>query len=154
MKKNIGEILQRSGRGMIRGFHAARPYLWVVLLTLVLNVLCFLPQTFLSLDESIGFPWQLSLADGAAPWWLSRANSDLFRIWGELWGIGLFLLLIRPQKIWWPLLFSLLIPLLLIFQVYYQVSVQLYGQQPYLVNDLALLREVVPLFLNQVLGSN
>ena len=154
MKKNIGEILQRSGRGMIRGFHAARPYLWVVLLTLVLNVLCFLPQTFLSLDESIGFPWQLSLADGAAPWWLSRANSDLFRIWGELWGIGLFLLLIRPKKIWWPLLFSLLIPLLLIFQIYYQVSVQLYGQQPYLVNDLALLREVVPLFLNQVLGSN
>lgn len=136
-----------------KGWDLIRPYSWI-LLTVALNIFCFWPLSIFSLDQIKSLPWLLEVDPELPSWWVSRSNADWFRLWGELWVLGLLTILIGSGKKWWSWIVTILIPLFLVFQVYYLASIQLYGQQPYLNNDYTLLKEVVPLFLNQVLGSN
>lgn len=149
-----GVLLARPPRAWAWTRGHLLPWIWPLLLTLLLQVLLFIPQTTLSIEAVEGLPWQLNLAADAPPWWLSRANADWFRWWGELWLIGVLVLWLRPRRPVWYLAVALLVPLLIVYQGYYIGSIQLYGAHPYFLNDLALLREVVPLFLDQVLGQN
>lgn len=139
----------------IRSFLRALPaWLWLAVLATVLHVLFFLPASLLSMDAALAFPWELPAAEEGQPaWWLSRANPDTFRIWGEAWLLGMISLLTKGKRIWWPLLVALVMPVLLLFQWYDVVSFHFYGQQPYLLNDLTLLQEVLPLFMGQVSGG-
>lgn len=127
-------------------------YGWLPL-TVGLNILCFWPQSIFSLEQIQSLPWLLTPEEGMPAWWIARSNADWFRLWGELWILGFLSVLIRPQKTWLAWITAVAVPLFLIFQVYYLASISLYGQQPYLNNDFTLMKEVVPLFLGQVLGD-
>lgn len=130
-----------------------KKYGWLPL-TVGLNILCFWPQSIFSLEMIESLPWLLPPEEGMPSWWITRSNADWFRLWGELWILGFLSVLIRPKKTWLAWITAVAVPLFLIFQVYYLASISLYGQQPYLNNDFTLLKEVVPLFLSQVLGDN
>ena len=129
-----------------------KEYGWLPL-TVGLNILCFWPQSIFSLEMIKSLPWLLTPEEGMPSWWISRSNADWFRLWGELWILGFLSVILRPKKTWLAWITAVAVPLFLLFQVYYLASISLYGQQPYLNNDFTLLKEVVPLFLGQVLGD-
>lgn len=153
MTLKLPKRMSTIGQRVKKGWKLIRPYSWI-LLTVALNIFCFWPLSIFSLEPIKSLPWLLEVDPERASLWISRSNADWFRLWGELWALGLITLLLGASRKWWSWTVAVLIPLFLIFQVYYLASIQLYGQQPYLNNDFTLLQEVVPLFLNQVLGSN
>ncbi|MGB0838831.1 MAG: sulfatase-like hydrolase/transferase [Chitinophagales bacterium] len=94
-----------------------------------------------------------------------RSNQDLFRLCGDL--LLLFGLLIGWQlmitlgQFSWKSIKRFLIAIctsvyliLLSYQIYYAVSLNLYGAHPYFKNDWVLVKEVLPIYLEQVEVGN
>lgn len=127
---------------------------------LFLNILLFVPGYIANWKFGTFFPSSsLPDKDGISAWWifLVRDNFDLFRISVEWWlMLGILLLLASFKKVFrivlW--LFGIGYVLLLLYQIYYAVSLSLYGQHPYLQNDYVLIKEVLPLLLDQVTGGS
>lgn len=130
--------------------------LGIVWLTgIVLSCLLWLPDYLVNYSHATFWP-SSSLPPasimGEIKQYFVRDNPDVFRILGEFIVLWAALLLIPlPGKIrylaWIP---AILYLLAWIYQAYYAISINLYFEHPNLINDLSLIREVVPVFLGQV----
>jgi hypothetical protein len=131
-----------------------RQNLGFALLFLLLNLLFFLPAFLVYWDDSSFLP-STTLPSGQTLGKLSmffaRDNQDIFRLSGEFILLSMLLLALRKGKLFKPLLWLTFAVyfLLWVFHLYFAISVKVYGTPPNFMNDWALAREVLPLFLSQ-----
>ena len=124
----------------------------------LLNLLLFAPGYFLNLDHTSFFP-RTELEGFTASWAMVflRDNLDLFRLCADFLMMAAIVAFIRLNKPFSTILAALCIPVYLfwlIYQIYYAVSVRLYGIHPDLQNDWILIQEYLPAFLDQVTQGN
>ncbi|WNJ16795.1 hypothetical protein [Pontibacter sp. G13] len=124
-------------------------------LALLLNCLLFVPMLVVYWD--VGSIWPRSgfePGDTLGKWLivLTRTNPDFWRISGEFAVMFAIVYALRNQR-WANWLLWVWVPLylfLLYYQIYYAVSLRIYGQHPFFQNDWKLAMEVLPIFLGQV----
>ncbi|MEM7374494.1 MAG: sulfatase-like hydrolase/transferase [Bacteroidota bacterium] len=125
-----------------------------------LNLLLFLPGFIANWEFGTFFPSSsLDEKDGLAAGWifLIRDNFDLFRLSIEWYLMTGGLLLLRKFRLPFRIfawVFGLLYLVILLYQIYYAGSLSIYGQHPYFKNDFVLIKEVLPIFLDQVSGGS
>ena len=125
----------------------------------LLNFLLFLPVYLLNADSMSFLPSHFLWGE-EAPWWqglLVRSNLDIFRLSGEwllLVTLGALLTGSALGRRLWLWVAAPVYLFILIYQLYYAGSIRIYGQHPLIVNDLALAREVLPIYLDQLSGGS
>ena len=130
--------------------------LGIVLLTgILLSCLLWVPDYLVNYTHATFWPTSTlppAAIMGEIKQYFVRDNPDLFRVLGEFIVLWALLLLVpvggkNKYVAWLPALFYLVA---WIYQAYYAISINLYFEHPNLINDLSLIREVVPVFLGQV----
>lgn len=132
-------------------------YYWLSFLAV--NLFFFLPVYLLNMGESTVLP-SSSLPPGDSMGWLShlfaRDNQDVFRLSTDWVLIATLLLVLRKwrfQKFIFGLSFLAFISLFL-YQLYLSFSLKTYGEVPNFGNDWELIKEVLPIFLDQFSQGN
>lgn len=126
---------------------------------ILLNALIFLPPYLVNIELASFWPTStLGLGEKTGKFLLvlTRDNMDLFRLSADLVIIVVLLFLIRKFSglyKWMGILATVFYLLMVYYQAYYAVSLKLYGQHPFFLNDFVLLKEVVPIFLGQITGG-
>lgn len=136
------------------------PFTWINLVLVLItgtffSGLLWLPDYLINASKSTFWPSSTlppAAIMGEIKELFVRDNHDMFRILGEfivLWCVLLVTPRVKSVKrlSWIP---ALLYFLVWMYQAYYALSIKLYYEHPNLINDLSLLREVVPVFLGQV----
>ncbi|MEL6924407.1 MAG: sulfatase-like hydrolase/transferase, partial [Bacteroidota bacterium] len=119
---------------------------------LAINLMLFVPKYLFNLDHAQLLPFGKEGLAGL----LSRTNEDSFRLSGELLVLtgmlAVFLQLSRKLTPTIPPWFKWLVSLIFLVFFYYQLmlefSLKLYGEAPSFLNDLTLIRQVLPIFLS------
>lgn len=132
-------------------------YFW--LLFFAINFFFFLPAYLMNAGESSFFP-STSLPPGESLGWLfpffARNNQDIFRLSADWVLIATVLVLLRKWR-FRKLLYavgSLSFLCLFLYRAYLGFSIKTYGEAPNFSNDWALIKEVLPIFLDQFSQGN